>query len=132
MINVKKILIVDDDKNICELLKKHLEKEGYGVIISDNGDEALVKIQALAPDMILLDVMISGMDGWQLCREIRKNYTTPIIFITAKSEIFDKLLGFELGADDYIVKPFDVREVIARIKAISNRIYQETGKFAIK
>ena len=132
MINVKKILIVDDDKNICELLKKHLEKEGYGVIISDNGDEALVKIQALVPDMILLDVMISGMDGWQLCREIRKNYTTPVIFITAKSEIFDKLLGFELGADDYITKPFDVREVVARIKAISNRIYQEAGKFAVK
>lgn len=129
---MKKILIVDDDKNICDLLKKHLEKEGYTVIISDDGDEALVKIRALKPDMILLDVTISGMDGWQVCREIRKSHSMPVIFITAKSEIFDKLLGFELGADDYIVKPFDAREVVARVKAVAKRSCKEKTKFVSK
>ncbi len=129
---MKKILIVDDDKNICDLLRKHLEKEGYTVIISDNGDEALVKIHALKPDMILLDVMLPGTDGWQICREIRKTSTTPVIFITSKSEIFDKLLGFELGADDYITKPFDAREVVARVKAVSGRACREKTKFVSK
>lgn len=129
---MKKILIVDDDKSICDLLKKHLEKEGYNIIVSDNGDEALVKIQALKPDMVLLDVMLPGTDGWQVCREIRQNNTMPIIFITAKSEIFDKLLGFELGADDYITKPFDVREVVARVKAVASRSCREKTKFVSK
>ncbi len=129
---MKKILIVDDDKNTCELLKQHLEKEGNNVIISVDGDEALVKFQALKPDMILLEVLISGTDGWQVCREIRKTSNTPIIFITSKTEIFDKILGFELGGDDYITKPFDVREVVARVKAVAKRACNEKTKFVAK
>ena len=105
-----KILIIDDDKNICDLLRIYLEKDGYSTIISNNGEEGMVKFYALKPDIILLDIMLPGMDGWQICREIRKNYNTPILMITAKSEVFDKVLGLELGADDYIVKPFDTKE----------------------
>lgn len=122
--SVGKILIIDDDKNICDLLKIYLEKEGYSTIISNNGEEGMVKFHALKPDLILLDIMLPGMDGWQICREIRKNYNTPILMITAKSEVFDKVLGLELGADDYIVKPFDTKEVLARIKAVSRRTGQ--------
>lgn len=122
--SIGKILIIDDDKNICDLLRIYLEKEGYSTIISNNGEEGMVKFHALKPDIILLDVMLPGMDGWQICREIRKNYNTPILMITAKSEVFDKVLGLELGADDYIVKPFDTKEVLARIKAVSRRVGQ--------
>lgn len=129
---MKKILIVDGDKNTCENLKSHFEKEGYSVIISDDGNEGLVKYQALKPDIVLLEVLISGTDGWQLAREIRKSNDTPIIFITGKTEIFDKLLGFELGADDYITKPFDVREVVARVKAVEKRACHEQPKFISK
>ena len=105
----------------------YLEKEGYSTIISNNGEEGMVKFYALKPDIILLDIMLPGMDGWQICREIRKNYNTPILMITAKSEVFDKVLGLELGADDYIVKPFDTKEVLARIKAVSRRVGQTTS-----
>lgn len=122
-----KILIIDDDKNICDLLRIYLEKEGYSTIISNNGEEGMVKFYALKPDIILLDIMLPGMDGWQICREIRENYNTPILMITAKSEVFDKVLGLELGADDYIVKPFDTKEVLARIKAVSRRVGQTTS-----
>lgn len=122
--SIGKILIIDDDKNICDLLRIYLEKEGYSTIISNNGEEGMVKFHALKPDIILLDVMLPGKDGWQICREIRKNYSTPILMITAKSEVFDKVLGLELGADDYIVKPFDTKEVLARIKAVSRRVGQ--------
>ena len=105
-----KVLVVDDDNNICELLKLYLEKEGYGVIVAHDGDEALIKFNALKPDVILLDIMLPELDGWQVCREIRKKSNVPIIMITAKSETFDKVLGLELGADDYIVKPFDTKD----------------------
>jgi two-component system response regulator ResD len=115
------ILIVDDDKNICDLLRVYLEKEGYSTIISNEGNEAMVKFNSLNPDIVLLDIMLPGMDGWQICKEIRKASDTPIIMLTAKSEIFDKVLGLELGADDYIVKPFDTKEVLARIKAVARR-----------
>lgn len=127
-----KILVVDDDKNICELLRLYLEKEGYSVILSNDGQEALVKYEALRPDMILLDVMLPGLDGWQVCREIRKKYNVPIIMVTGKSETFDKVLGLELGADDYIVKPFDTKEVIARIKAVFRRMGQTVTETEIK
>ena len=116
-----RVLVVDDDKNICELLRLYLEKEGYGVILAHDGEEAVVKFNALKPDIILLDIMLPGIDGWQVCREIRKKSNVPIIMITAKVETFDKVLGLELGADDYIVKPFDTKEVIARIKAVYRR-----------
>ncbi len=119
-----KILVVDDDKNICELLRLYLEKEGYNVILSHDGSEAVVKFNALSPDLILLDVMLPGLDGWQVCREIRKKSNVPIIMLTAKGETFDKVLGLELGADDYVVKPFDTKEIIARVKAVLRRIDQ--------
>lgn len=118
---LEKVLIVDDDKNICDLLRVYLEKEGYSTIISNEGNEAMVKFNSLNPDIVLLDIMLPGMDGWQICKEIRKASDTPIIMLTARSEIFDKVLGLELGADDYIVKPFDTKEVLARIKAVARR-----------
>ncbi len=117
-----RVLVVDDDKNICEFLRLYLEKEGYEVILAGDGAEALEKFNKTNPHIILLDVMMPKLDGWQVCREIRKSSDVPIIMITAKSETFDKVLGLDLGADDYIVKPFDAKEVIARIKAVLRRI----------
>lgn len=122
--SLEKILVVDDDKNICELLRLYLEKEGYSVIMCHDGQEAVVKFNALNPDMILLDIMLPSLDGWQVCREIRKKSNVPIIMLTAKGETFDKVLGLELGADDYVVKPFDTKEIVARIKAVLRRISQ--------
>ena len=118
---------MDDDKNICELLRLYLEKEGYSVIISNEGEEAIVKFNALKPDLILLDIMLPTLDGWQVCREIRKTSNVPIIMLTAKGETFDKVLGLELGADDYVVKPFDTKEVIARVKAVLRRIGNQSA-----
>ena len=129
---VEKILVVDDDKNICELLRLYLEKEGYGVILSHDGEEALVKFNALKPDFVLLDVMLPGLDGWQVCREIRKKSNVPVIMLTAKGETFDKVLGLELGADDYVVKPFDTKEIIARIKAIHRSLGQSNQQAEVK
>jgi two-component system response regulator ResD len=117
----KKILVVDDDKNICELLRLYLEKEGYEVILAFDGEEALIKFEHNLPDIILLDIMMPRLDGWQVCRKIRKNSEIPIVMLSAKGEVFDKVLGLELGADDYIVKPFDTKEVVARIKAVLRR-----------
>lgn len=116
-----KVLIVDDDKNICELLRLYLEKDGYATVIANNGDEAVKAFNAQEPDIILLDVMLPKLDGWQVCREIRKTSQVPIIMLTAKGETFDKVFGLELGADDYITKPFDSKEVVARIKAVMRR-----------
>ena len=127
-----KVLIVDDDKNICDLLRLYLEKEGYSVILSHDGEEAVVKFNALKPDIVLLDVMLPGLDGWQVCREIRKISDKPIIMLTAKGETFDKVLGLELGADDYIVKPFDSKEVIARIKAVVRRTGQSPAEMEVR
>ena len=119
-----KILIADDDRNICELLKIYLEKEGCNVVLAGDGEEALSKFEAEEPDIILLDVMMPRLDGWQVCRELRKKSDCPIIMITAKGETFDKVLGLELGADDYVVKPFEPKEIVARVKAVLRR----TGK----
>lgn len=127
-----KVLIVDDDKNICDLLRLYLEKEGYSVILSHDGEEAVVKFNALKPDIVLLDVMLPGLDGWQVCREIRKKSNIPILMITAKSDTFDKVLGLELGADDHIVKPFDSKEVIARIKAVVRRTGQSPAEMEVR
>ena len=124
--SIGKILICDDDRNICELLRLYLEKEGYTLSIANDGEEALAKFNADTPDLILLDIMMPKLDGWQVCREIRKKSNCPIIMITAKGETFDKVLGLELGSDDYVVKPFDPKEIVARIKAIMRR----TGKSA--
>ncbi len=124
--SIEKILIIDDDKTSCNLLRTCFEKEGCGVILSHDGEEALIKFNALKPDVILLDIMISKLDGWQVCREIRKKSNVPMLIISSKSETFDKVLGLELGADDYIVKPFDVKEVLARVKAVYRRVNQSS------
>ena len=118
---VEKILVVDDDTNICELLRLYLEKEGYDVVIANNGADAVRIFQEQTPSLMLLDIMLPVLDGWQVCREVRKFSDKPIIMLTAKGETFDKVLGFELGADDYVVKPFDAKEVIARVKAVLRR-----------
>lgn len=116
-----KIMVVDDDANICELLRLYLEKEGFDPVIAPNGVKALELFDSEKPDLILLDVMMPQLDGWQVCREIRKKSQCPIIVLTAKGEVFDKVLGLELGADDYVVKPFEAKEVIARVKAVLRR-----------
>jgi len=116
-----KILVVDDDQNICELLRLYIEKEGYEVVIANDGHKALEIFDTENPDLILLDIMLPELDGWQVCREIRKKSQCPIIMLTAKGEVFDKVLGLELGADDYVVKPFEAKEVMARIKAVLRR-----------
>ncbi len=117
----EKIMIVDDDVNICELLRLYLEKEGYIVRIVNDGITAVETFKSEAPDLVLLDIMLPGLDGWQVCREIRKFSDKPIIMLTAKGETFDKVLGLELGADDYVTKPFDTKEIVARIKAVLRR-----------
>ena len=116
-----KILVVDDDLNICELLKLYLENDGYIVFTANDGQEAVEMFQNKTPDLVLLDIMLPKKDGWQVCREIRKTSSAPIIMLTAKGETFDKVLGLELGADDYVVKPFDAKEVMARVKAVLRR-----------
>lgn len=116
-----KILVVDDDLHICELLKLYLENENYTVYVANDGRAAVDTFAAKAPDLVLLDIMLPKMDGWQVCREIRKNSSTPIIMLSAKGETFDKVLGLELGADDYVTKPFEAKEVMARIKAVLRR-----------
>ena len=120
----EKILVVDDEKNICDLLRMYLEKEGYSVVIAYTGLDAVNMFASENPDLVLLDVMLPQLDGWQVCREIRKTNETPIIMLTAKDEVFDKGLGLELGADDYITKPFDTKELVARIKAVLRRTTQ--------
>ena len=117
-----KILIVDDDINICELLRLYIEKEGYDVVIANDGGQAVQKFKAERPDLVMLDIMLPVLDGWQVCREIRKTSQCPIIMLTAKGEVFDKVLGLELGADDYVVKPFETKEIVARIKAVLRRV----------
>lgn len=117
----EKILIVDDDHNICELLRLYLEKEGYKTLVAYDGQQAIDSAKTYEPDLVLLDIMLPKFDGWQVCRQIRKWSQMPIIMLTAKGETFDKILGLELGADDYVTKPFDTKEVIARIKAVLRR-----------
>ncbi len=119
--SAEKILVVDDETNICELLKLYLEKEGYEVYTANNGSDAVNIFKEVEPDLTLLDIMLPVLDGWQVCREIRKFSDKPVIMLTAKAETFDKVLGFELGADDYVVKPFDTKEVMARVKAVLRR-----------
>ena len=116
-----KILIVDDDTNICDLLKLYFENEGYAVKSANDGAEGLNFFKIYDPDIVLLDIMLPKKDGWQVCREIREISSKPIIMITAKGEVFDKVLGLELGADDFVVKPFDMKELSARVKAVLRR-----------
>ena len=116
-----KILVADDDLNICELLRLYLEKEGFEVVMAHDGEEAVARVESEKPSLILLDIMMPKLDGWQVCRQIRQKSDCPIIMLTAKGETFDKVLGLELGADDYVVKPFDTKEIVARIKAVLRR-----------
>lgn len=117
----QKILIVDDDENIAELISLYLIKECFDTKIVYNGEDALTLFRTYQPNLILLDLMLPGMDGYQVCREIRSHSTTPIIILSAKGEVFDRVLGLELGADDYIMKPFDSKEMVARVKAVLRR-----------
>ncbi len=125
-------MVVDDDTNICELLRLYLEKEGYHVSLAYDGQEAVEKFPSENPDLMILDVMMPKLDGWQVCREIRKTSNCPIIMLTAKGETFDKVLGLELGADDYVVKPFDTKEIVARVKAVLRRSTSAQEKNDIK
>ena len=120
------IMIVDDDPNIAQLVKLYLEKDGYDTVAYGRGDEALAAFRQNPPSLMILDIMLPGMDGWQVCRAVRQISQIPIIMLTAKEETFDKVLGLELGADDYVVKPFETKEIVARIKAVMRR----TGKNA--
>ena len=121
MVNKQKILIVDDDNNIAELIALYLTKECYETLIVNDGESVMPAMESFSPNLILLDIMLPGMDGYQVCREVRNKYSVPIIMLSAKGEIFDKVLGLELGADDYIEKPFDTKELVARAKAVLRR-----------
>ena len=127
MVNKQKILIVDDDENIAELISLYLTKECFDTMMVHDGEEALVAYDTYQPNLILLDLMLPGIDGYQVCREIRTRSNVPIIMLSAKGEVFDKVLGLELGADDYIMKPFDSKEMVARVKAVLRR-YQAIPK----
>ena len=123
-----KILIVEDDSNIAELLRLYLSKEEYTVSIASDGAAGVAKFESFQPDLVLLDVMLPVMDGWEVCREIRASSRTPIIMLTARGETFDKVTGLEMGADDYVVKPFDMAELLARIRAVLRRTDKEPTK----
>lgn len=123
MVTKQKILIVDDDENIAELISLYLTKECFDTMMVHDGEEALKTFDLYQPNLILLDLMLPGIDGYQVCREIRSRSQTPIIMLSAKGEVFDKVLGLELGADDYILKPFDSKELVARVKAVLRRYH---------
>jgi len=127
MQQVPNVLIVDDDINICEVIRLCLEKEGYKTHIATDGVKAVEKFKSEAPNLVLLDIMLPKVDGWQVCKEIRRVSNIPIIMLTAKGDTFDKVLGLELGADDYMVKPFESKELIARIKAVLRRFDTPTA-----
>ncbi|MCM1186920.1 MAG: response regulator transcription factor [Lachnoclostridium sp.] len=126
MVNKQKILIVDDDNNIAELISLYLTKECYETMIVNDGESVMPAMNTFQPNLILLDLMLPGIDGYQVCREVRTKYSTPIIMLSAKGEVFDKVLGLELGADDYMEKPFDSKELVARVKAVLRR-YKPTN-----
>ena len=121
MASKSRILVIDDDYNISELIRLYLEKEGFEVLNVYDGSKALSEFSDFAPSLVILDIMLPGRDGWDICRAIRKLSNIPIIMLTAKGETFDKVLGLELGADDYLVKPFESKELVARIKAVLRR-----------
>lgn len=121
MNNKTKVLVIDDDVNICELIRLYTEKEGFEVLTIYNGIKAVEAFKTFTPNIVVLDIMLPGADGWQVCREIRKVSNIPIIMLSAKGETFDKVLGLELGADDYMVKPFEPKELVARLKAVLRR-----------
>ncbi len=123
MIAKQKILIVDDDVNIAELISLYLTKECFDTLIVNDGEAAIKQFELYKPNLVLLDLMLPGIDGYEVCREIRKTSSIPVIMLSAKGEIFDKVLGLELGADDYIIKPFDSKELVARVRAVLRRFH---------
>lgn len=125
MVSRQKIMVVDDDANIAELISLYLTKECFDTLIVFDGEKALKEFDSYQPNLVLLDLMLPGMDGYQICRAIRQKSSVPIIMLSAKGEIFDKVLGLELGADDYMVKPFDSKELVARVKAVLRRYQTE-------
>ena len=126
----QQILIVDDDNNIAELISLYLMKECFDTLIVEDGEQALEQFGQFQPNLILLDLMLPGIDGYQVCREIRRTSNVPIIMLSAKGEVFDKVLGLELGADDYIIKPFDSKELVARVKAVLRRTQTQAASLA--
>ena len=130
MAGKQKILIVDDDNNIAELISLYLTKECFDTRIEHDGNSALVAFRDYKPDLVLLDLMLPGIDGYLVCREIRRTSNVPIIMLSAKGEVFDKVLGLELGADDYIIKPFDSKELVARVKAVLRRTQTQAASLA--
>ena len=124
----KKALVIEDDINIAELLRLYLEKDGFEVTIADNGGKGVSEFERVKPDLVLLDIMLPVLDGWAVCREIRSTSKTPIIMLTAKGETFDKVSGLEMGADDYVVKPFEVKELLARVHAVMRRYEADDAK----
>ena len=134
MVSKQKILIVDDDNNIAELISLYLTKECFDTMIVNDGESVMPAMETFAPNLILLDLMLPGIDGYQVCREVRAQYSVPIIMLSAKGEVFDKVLGLELGADDYMIKPFDSKELVARVKAVLRRYEpkQEEDKNILK
>ena len=126
----KKILVIEDDLNISELLRLYLEKDGFAVTLAESGSKGVSEFERVSPDLVLLDIMLPVMDGWAVCREIRSTSKVPIIMLTAKGETLDKVSGLEMGADDYVVKPFDVKELIARIHAVMRRFESSGGSEA--
>lgn len=126
MVTKQKIMIVDDDLNIAELISLYLIKECFDTKIVSNGEDALKQVDIYKPDLILLDIMLPGIDGYAVCTEIRKTNPVPIIMLSAKTEVFDKVLGLKLGADDYIIKPFDSKELVARVTAVLRRYHQNS------
>ncbi len=123
-----RLLVVDDDINICDLLRIYFENEGYEIITANDGAEAVTSFKMHDPDLVLLDIMLPKKDGWQVCREIRECSSKPVIMVTAKGEVFDKVLGLELGADDFVTKPFDMKELSARVKAVLRRYFAKDTK----
>ena len=126
------VLVAEDDKNIADLLQMYLEKEGYAVTVASDGGQALAKFRAIAPDLVLLDLMMPVMDGWSVCKAIREESQTPVIMLTAKSETDDKVAGLKSGADDYITKPFEMKEVLARIEAVLRRADRGRQESAVR
>jgi len=128
MVSKQKILIVDDDNNIAELISLYLTKECFDTMIVNDGESVMPAMETFAPNLILLDLMLPGIDGYQVCREVRAQYSVPIIMLSAKGEVFDKVLGLELGADDYMAKPFNPLELVARVKALLRRADAQTSE----
>jgi DNA-binding response OmpR family regulator len=129
---MKTILVVDDEKKIVEIIRAYLEKEGYKVVTAHDGPSALKEFKNQKPDLLVLDLMLPGISGWDVCRAVRKDSDVPIIMLTARDDVTDKIVGLEMGADDYVTKPFDPKELVSRVKAILRRVEKQPGGKTIR